>query len=63
LINNIFKQALERQRHLPNGMQQEVVIDVRGQHLTPAMEAKITKGIEKKSNGIIKKEQIIFKDK
>ncbi|MWN32935.1 MULTISPECIES: adhesin [unclassified Gilliamella] len=63
LINNISKQALERQKHLPNGMRQEVVIDVRGQHLTPAMEAKITKGIEKKSNGIIKKEQIIFKDK
>jgi hypothetical protein len=63
LINNISKQAIERKKHLPNGMQQEVVIDIRGQHLTPAMEAKITKGIVQKSNGIIKKEQIIFKDK
>nr|WP_255309217.1 VENN motif pre-toxin domain-containing protein [Gilliamella apicola] len=60
LINNISKQAIERQRHLPNGMRQDVVIDVRGQHLTPALEFKIRQGIIRKSNGIIKREQIRF---
>ncbi|OCG24542.1 hypothetical protein A9G28_03550 [Gilliamella sp. Fer1-1] len=64
LINNISKQAIERQRHLPNGMQQQVRIDVRGQHLTPALEFKIIQGIIRKSNGIIKREQIeCLKDK
>jgi hypothetical protein len=45
-------------------MQQQVQIDVRGQHLTPALEFKIRQGIVRKSNGIIKREQIEFlKDK
>ncbi|OCG24617.1 hypothetical protein A9G45_08550 [Gilliamella sp. HK2] len=61
LINNISKQAIERKKHLPNGMQQQIVIDVRGQHLTPALEFKIRQGIVRKSNGIIKREQITFK--
>ncbi|WP_141683096.1 VENN motif pre-toxin domain-containing protein [Gilliamella intestini] len=64
LINNISKQAIERQKHLPNGMQQQVRIDVRGQHLTPALEFKIRRGIVRKSNGIISSKQIEFlKDK
>jgi hypothetical protein len=44
-------------------MRQDVVIDVRGQHLTPALEFKIRQGIVRKSNGIIKREQITFKKK
>ena len=63
LINNISKQALERQKHLPNGMRQEVVIDVRGQHLSKLQEFKIMRGIVRKSNGIIKREHITFKRK
>ncbi|MWN32931.1 hypothetical protein GQ596_10795 [Gilliamella sp. Pra-s60] len=64
LINNISKQALDRSKHLPNGMQQQVRIDVRGQHLTPALEFKIRRGIVRKSNGIISSKQIEFlKDK
>jgi hypothetical protein len=64
LINSVSKQAIERQNHLPNGMQQQVVIDVRGQHLTPALELKIRQEIVQKSNGIINREQIEFlKDK
>ncbi|MWN32937.1 MULTISPECIES: adhesin [unclassified Gilliamella] len=63
LINNISKQALERQKHLPNGMRQKVVIDVRGQHLSKLQEFKIKQGIVRKSNGIIKREHIAFKRK
>ena len=44
-------------------MRQDVVIDTRGQNVSPSTIKKITEGIEKKSNGIIKPEQIIFKDK
>ncbi|OCG35373.1 MULTISPECIES: hypothetical protein [unclassified Gilliamella] len=60
LINNISKQAIERQKHLPNGMQQQVRIDVRGQHLSALQEFKIIRGIVQKSNGIIKREHIRF---
>ncbi|WP_239375360.1 VENN motif pre-toxin domain-containing protein [Snodgrassella gandavensis] len=60
LINNVSKQAIDRSKHLPNGMQQQVRIDVRGQHLTPAMESKIRRGIVQKSNGIISSKQIKF---
>ncbi|OCG38913.1 VENN motif pre-toxin domain-containing protein, partial [Gilliamella sp. Bif1-4] len=62
LINNISKQALERQKHLPNGMRQEVIIDVRGQNIPPSTRKKITEGIENRSQGIIKEKQIRFKD-
>jgi hypothetical protein len=62
LINNVSKQAIERQNHLPNGMQQQVVIDVRGQNVSPSARKKITEGIEKKSQGTIKEKQIRFKD-
>ncbi|WP_282183136.1 hypothetical protein [Photorhabdus hindustanensis] len=30
LINNVARQAIERQKNLPAGMRQEVVIDIRG---------------------------------
>ncbi|OCG13700.1 hypothetical protein A9G24_07440 [Gilliamella sp. App6-5] len=43
------------------GMQQEIVIDVSGQHLSSLQEFKIIRGIVRKSNGIIKREHITFK--
>jgi len=42
-------------------MQQQVVIDVRGQMITVDQERNIIKGIVQKSNGIIKPEAIEFK--
>ncbi|MCO6516915.1 MAG: VENN motif pre-toxin domain-containing protein, partial [Snodgrassella sp.] len=62
LINNVSKQAIDRSKHLPNGMQQQIVIDVRGQNVPPSARKKITEGIEKKSQGTIKEKQIRFKD-
>lgn len=61
LINNVSKQAIERQKHLPEGMKQEVVIDIRGQAVSSAEKRAIVKGIVQKSNGAIKPTDIQFK--
>ncbi|WP_261372450.1 hemagglutinin repeat-containing protein [Yersinia aldovae] len=61
LINNISKQAIDRQANLPAGMRQEVVIDVRGQTISAIQEDSIIRGIVQKSNGIIKPTDIQFK--
>lgn len=44
----------------PQGKQQQIVIDVRGQNLTSELVNKITEGVVQKSNEIIKSEQIKF---
>ena len=61
LINNVAKQAIDRQTNLPSGMKQEIVIDTRGQRITAAQEDFIVRGIVQKSNGIIKPTDIQFK--
>ncbi|WP_321941873.1 two-partner secretion domain-containing protein [Paraburkholderia tropica] len=61
LINNVAKQAIQRAANLPEGMQQQVVIDVRGQSLTAQQELVIRQGIVTKSNGIISPDAITFK--
>ncbi|ENE7663463.1 TPA: hypothetical protein ACGPMP_002601 [Enterobacter roggenkampii] len=61
LINNVAKQAVERQKNLPAGMRQEVVIDIRGQKVTSIQEDAIIKGIVQKTNGAIKPTDIQFK--
>jgi filamentous hemagglutinin len=61
MINNISKQAIDRQANLPAGMRQEVVIDVRGQTISAIQEDSIIRGIVQKSNGIIKPTDIQFK--
>ncbi|WP_107675999.1 hemagglutinin repeat-containing protein [Agrobacterium sp. LAD9] len=61
LIDNVAKQAIQRQRNLPSGMQQEIVIDVRGQVVTVDQERRVIRGIVQKSNGAIKPESIEFK--
>ncbi|ENE7045728.1 TPA: hypothetical protein ACXR0B_000426 [Klebsiella variicola subsp. variicola] len=63
LINKVSEQAIARQVDLPQGMVQEVVIDVRGQILTDEIRRKILKDISSKSNGIIKASNIRFIEK
>ncbi|MFB5078172.1 DUF637 domain-containing protein [Raoultella sp. C349492] len=60
LINKVSEQAIARQVHLPQGMVQEVVIDVRGQVLTSDIRFKVIQDIASKSNGIIKSANIRF---
>ncbi|WP_250150890.1 hypothetical protein [Photorhabdus akhurstii] len=63
LINNVARQAIERQKNLPAGMRQEVVIDIRGQHVTQRQKDTIIQGIVQKSNGAISPTDIGFKTK
>jgi hypothetical protein len=60
LVNNVAKQAADRAVHLPQGMQQTVVIDVRGQVITAAQEQQIVEAISVKTNGIIGSDAIKF---
>jgi filamentous haemagglutinin family N-terminal domain len=61
LINNVSKQAVERQKNLPEGMRQDIVIDIRGQNVSATERVKIVKGIVDKSNGAITPSSIRFK--
>ncbi|MGN5479979.1 hypothetical protein ACTMU2_33570 [Cupriavidus basilensis] len=61
LINNVAQQATQRANNLPEGMQQQVVIDVRGQTVTDAQKNLIVQGIVQKSNVIISPTAIQFK--
>ena len=61
LINNVAKQAIDRQANLPSGIKQEIVIDIRGQTITPIQRIKIVQGIVDKSNGTVDKSSIRFK--
>ena len=61
LINNISKQAIDRAEHLPQGMEQRIVIDIRGQEINTKQLIKLRSSIVKKSNNIIKPNNIEFK--
>nr|WP_245643846.1 hemagglutinin repeat-containing protein [Paraburkholderia oxyphila] len=61
LVDNVAKQVIQRQANLPDGMQQQVVIDTRGQVVTDAQKISIIQGIVQKSNGIISPTSIRFK--
>ncbi|WP_370710350.1 hypothetical protein [Paraburkholderia sp. IW21] len=63
LINNVAKQVVQRQANLPAGMEQQIVIDTRGQTVTPGQRSAIVQGIVQKSNGIINPIDIQFKTK
>lgn len=47
-MNNVAQQVVERQKNLPEGMQQQVVIVIRGQRVTAVDRMKIVKGIVEK---------------
>lgn len=60
LINSIVTQAKERKNHLPEGMTQKILIDLRRQSYSNKDLFDIKNQIEKSSNGIISKETINF---
>lgn len=60
LINKIAEQVTERAVHLPLGMSQEVILDFRGQTITPQQIIEIRKGIIEKSQNKITPELINF---
>jgi hypothetical protein len=58
LIDNVANQAIQRSRELPNGTQQLLHIDVRGQNLSMLEASKIIEQIERASKGVLKTENI-----
>ena len=60
LARTIGKQVIARSKNLPEGMTQEVWIDNRGQVITEPQKDIIKDKIVKKSNGLIKREDINF---
>jgi filamentous hemagglutinin len=60
LVNNVAKQAADRAVHLPQGMQQRVFIDIRGQAVSTAQQNAIKQSIVSKTNGIIRSDAIRF---
>lgn len=61
LIDKVSRQAIQRAGHLPVGMKQNVIIDVRGQNMTAAQEDAIVNGIVNKSRGALARSSIQFK--
>ncbi|PHM63335.1 hypothetical protein [Xenorhabdus ishibashii] len=61
LINNVVQQAVERQKNLPAGMKQLIVIDIRGQVVSEAKRYEIIQDIIRKSNGVLGTHSIDFK--
>jgi filamentous hemagglutinin len=62
LIKTVSQQAIQRQANLPVGMQQNIVIDIRGQSVTDLQKTSIIKGIVQGSNGAIDPTAIDFKE-
>jgi filamentous hemagglutinin len=61
LISNVVRQAEQRAANLPEGMQQQIIIDVRGQALSLQQEISIRQAIVQRSNGVISPNSIRFK--
>ena len=61
LVRNVSDQAITRATNLPNGTEQRVVIDVRGQSVTRVELNDIVQRIVDRSGGVIKPENIQFK--
>ena len=60
LVKTISEQAIKREKHLPKGMKQQIIIDVRGQEVTQQTLDSISQKIQKKTEGIIGESQIKF---
>lgn len=61
LVNNVSTQALQRAQHLPAGMEQQVIIDIRGQVVGNVQKSDIIRGIVTQSKGAIAPDAITFK--
>lgn len=60
LVNKVVRQVLERSRHLPPGMQQNIKIDIRGQNASAGQLDDVARKIIEKSNGLLGSEHIRF---
>lgn len=60
LVKNVSDQAIKRAAHLPAGMEQQILIDVRGQIVGEAQKTAIIKDIAARSQGVIAPDAITF---
>lgn len=63
LIRDVIDQVLYRAKHLPRGMQQNINIDVRGQQVSQGQLDEVRKRIVEKSNGLLRREHVEFKER
>ena len=61
LVKIITDQTLERVTHLPENMVQNVIIDIRGQAVTPAQKSYIVDRVTARTMGALQSESIKFK--
>jgi filamentous hemagglutinin len=61
LVSNVTQQVLERTRHLPPGMQQNINVDIRGQRVTNEQLDEVARRIVDKSNGLLARKNVKFK--
>jgi hypothetical protein len=61
LVGSIVEQMTDRARHLPKGSRQGVVIDVRGQAVTPNQIAELRTRIVLEADGLVAPDDIVFK--
>jgi len=61
MVNTIVKQVKQKDCHLPECLNQEIVIDFRGQSVSAETRNKIRNSIVEKSGGILGKDQIKFR--
>lgn len=60
LVDSVVQQVVERSRHLPPGMRQNIKIDIRGQSVPAEQLDDIARKIIEKSNGLLRSEHIRF---
>jgi filamentous hemagglutinin len=60
LIRDVVSQVKKRAIHLPEGMEQHIRIDIRGQEVTPEMRMDIARKIQDKTGGIVTETQVKF---
>jgi filamentous hemagglutinin len=62
LIRSVSKQAIDRAKNLPEGREQRILIDIRGQVVSREQRKVVTNGIVAKSKGVISTKNIRFKE-
>ena len=60
LIRDVSRQAIQRNQHLPDELEQRITIDIRGQYVTDSTQQYIREKIAERSQGIIKPDNIEF---
>jgi len=61
LVSNVVNQARNRAQNLPEGMAQDVVVDIRGQNVPRELKSQIERQIIERTGGLVR--SVIFKSR